>query len=106
MTFCSVELCVIPCFLFHDGAVVGPGVQQVPTYLNHPALVHSNNPDNTNPDSGYFESQPIVEFPDDHWDSYDEAEYPDQALLCPDYSTYPGAYYPAEGGPDESRYEY
>ena len=104
MTFCLAELCVIPCCLFHDGAVVGPSVQTVPTYFNHPALMY--NPDNANPDPGYFESQPIIEFPEDQWDEYDEAEYPDQALLCPDDSIYPDAQYPDNGDLDGSGYEY
>ena len=102
MTLCSVELCVIPCFLFHDGAVVGPGVQPVLTYINHPALEHSSNPDDNNPDPGYFESEPIIEFPDDE---YDEAEYSEHALLCLDY-TYPDAHYPAGSEPDGSGYDY
>ena len=78
----------------------------MPTYLGRPALVHPTAPDNTNPEPGYFESQSTVEFPDQLWGTYDEAEYPDQALLCPDAAMYPGEHYPGEGDPEGSGYEF
>ena len=104
MTFCLAELCVISCCLFHDEAAVVPGPQTVPTYFNHPALEYD--PDDNDPDPGYFESQPIIEFPESEYGDHDEAEYPDQALLCPDYSTYPDAHNPDEDNLDGSGYEY
>ena len=94
-------LCVISCCLFHDGAAVGPSVQSVPAYFNYPALLY--NPDCDNPDPVYFESPPIIEFPDDEWGTHDEAEYPDQALLCPDN---PEAHYPDEDIPDGFGYDH
>ena len=76
----------------------------MPTYLNQPALEYD--PDDNNPDPGYFESHPIIEFPESECGDYDEAEYPDQALLCPDDGSYPDAHNPDDNNTDGSGYEY
>ena len=37
---------------------------------------------------------PLVEFPDQGWNEVDAAEYPDQALLCPDDQESTEEWYP------------
>ena len=60
-------------------------MQRQRAYLNHAAALHQAE----HQDPGYYEfSEPLVEFPDQGWEQLDAAEYPDQALFCPDEQEY------------------
>ena len=94
---------VIPCCCFHDGAVGGPRQQQMqPAFLNQAAAP----PQAEQQEPGYYEYPgPLVEFPDQEYPETDAAEYPDQALLCPDDQEYTEGWYPVEGDLDGAGFE-
>ena len=82
-------------------------VPMVTTYLNQSTQVHRVEPEIRNPDPGYYEySESPIEDPDQEWGYYDDAEYPDQALLCPDYPEYPGEHYPGDDSQQGTGFEY
>ena len=93
---------VIPCCCFHDGAVGGPLQQQMQhAFLNQAAAIQAELHE-----PGYYEYPgPLVEFPEQEYPETDAAEYPDQALLCPDDQEYTEGWYPVEGDLDGAGFE-
>ena len=94
MTICTVSTTsarITLLFVFHVGAVEGQTKQQQPAYLNQGAALNPTQPH----DPSYYQfSEPLVEFPDQVWEQYDAAEYPDQALFFPDEQEYSEEHYP------------